>query len=139
MLIYIAIYTAVSLALLGWLAHAITRVANALADCPDMEAGQRAGLRAAALSISTGFIAIGLGGLMAIGGALAGVNAPHVVALLSALGLGALCLGLGFTHAVTLLRGLMMPAPAKAAHAKGPWDAPANAPASGQAPAQAPA
>ena len=136
MLIQLAVFAVISLALLAWLSHAIRRVAKALGACPDMAQGTRAGLEAAALSISTGFLAIGAGGLFVIAGAMAAVDAPAPVALMSALGLGVLCLGLGFTHAVTLLRGLMV---AQAPEPKTPWQAAKPQTPKAPDPAQVPA
>ena len=72
-------------------------------DCPVT----RARARAVSTSVATGFAAIGTGGVIIIGAALPILGEAPVVALMLTLGFAALCLGLGFTHAMGTLRAAL--------------------------------
>lgn len=100
-ILYIA-YFIIALAALGILTHMILRIGALMGDCP--QTGRTA--RSAAITIATGFAAIGLGGVV-----LAAIILPalqtSLVGLLGALGLACLALGLGFTQAVATLRGVV--------------------------------
>ena len=87
------------------LAVMILRIGALMGDCPDSAARART----AALTIATGFAAIGTGGVILIGAAIPVLEASPVGALMIALGSAALCLGLGFTHAVATLRAVTQP------------------------------
>ncbi|MFL4470246.1 hypothetical protein ACERZ8_10300 [Tateyamaria armeniaca] len=88
----------------------ILRVSALVGECPEA----RARAHVVAVSIATGFAAIGGGGVLLIGAALPMmVDAPFAGLMLS-LGFAALCLGLGFTHAMGMLRAALAPAPAPA-------------------------
>lgn len=81
----------------------ILRIGRMLGDCPQTRATARAG----AVTIATGFAAIGAGGVILIGAALPMIPEAPFAAFLLALGFAALCLGLGFTHAVGTLRAVI--------------------------------
>lgn len=93
------------------LAFMILKIGAMIGACPD---SQRVA-KAAGVTIATGFCAIGAGGVVLIGAALPLMPAAPLAGLMAALGLAALCLGLGFTHAVGTLRALVMDAAPKAA------------------------
>ena len=102
MLWVLATYSLISLAVLAVLARMILKIGTLLGTCPE-----RGGVvRAAAVSVATGYSAIGAGGVMLIAGALPLLGHEAALALMAALGLAAICLGLGFTHAVTILRAV---------------------------------
>ncbi len=82
----------------------ILRIGMMIGTCPDT--GPAA--RAAAVTIATGFAAIGAGGVILIGAVLPLTAGQPMMAFLSALGLASLCLGLGFTHAIGTLRAVTM-------------------------------
>jgi hypothetical protein len=103
MLILAVIYLAIALGMLVALAAMILKIGTLLGQCPEA----RHAARAAAVTIATGFCAIGAGGVALIGGALPLVQSEPAAGLLLALGLVALCLGLGFTHAVGTLRAVV--------------------------------
>ena len=81
----------------------ILRIGTLLGDCPQTGAAARAG----AITIATGFAAIGAGGVILIGSILPLLPQEPLVAFFIALGFAALCLGLGFTHAVGTLRAVI--------------------------------
>lgn len=99
-------YFALTTALLLGLAFMILRIGRALGECP--QKGRAA--RAASVTIATGFVAIGMGGVSIIASFLA-MGRPETSVLLFAVGLASLILGLGFTHAITLLRAAVIAAP----------------------------
>lgn len=92
-------YFAVATAALLALAAMILAIGKSLGDCPQTGRAARAG----AISIATGFTAIGAGAVILIAATLPLFDA-NPQATLGALGLACLILGLGFTHAVTTLR-----------------------------------
>lgn len=82
----------------------ILRIGAMIGTCPDTGTATRA----AAVTITTGFAAIGAGGVILIGAVLP-LNAGHpAVAFLCAAGFASLCLGLGFTHAIGTLRVVIL-------------------------------
>lgn len=98
-------YFAVATAALLALAAMILAIGKSLGDCPQTGRAARAG----AITIATGFTAIGAGAVILIAAALPAFgNAPQ--ATLAAMGLACLILGLGFTHAVTTLRHVIVSA-----------------------------
>lgn len=103
MLIYLITYIVLAAAALMALATMILKVGGMLAECPD----QSPATKAAAVTIATGFVAIGAGGMILIGAVLPLMQEEAVAAFLVALGLVALCLGLGFTHAIGTLRAVV--------------------------------
>jgi hypothetical protein len=104
-MIYVAFFAVTLITLLG-LTAMILRIGEALGECP--RTGRAA--RAASVTIATGFVAIGLGGVAIIAAGLAMMNSSGAAALF-AVGLACVTLGLGFTHAVTLLRETVRAAP----------------------------
>ncbi|MGJ8595836.1 hypothetical protein [Sulfitobacter sp.] len=111
MLLLATLYIALSFGALAALATMILRIGALLGECPQSK--QTA--HAAAVTIATGFAAIGAGGVILIGAALPILEQAPLVGFLGALGFAALCLGLGFTQAVGTLRALMQDAQAKVA------------------------
>lgn len=98
----IALYLIFALALLAVLSLTILKIGRGLAACPLH--GPRA--RPAALSIATGYAAIGGGVVFAVAGVLASVGGGLPQGL-GALGFALITLGLGFGHALTTLRDVM--------------------------------
>ena len=98
-----------TLGVLGWM---ILRIGALLGDCPQSQARARA----AAVTIATGYLAIGAGGVIlgAAAAVLAGAGLPVIIGVL---GFVVLCLGLGFTNAVATLRAVIAPQPQPQAEA----------------------
>lgn len=107
------VYIALGFGALAALATMILRIGALLGECPQSRATARAG----AVTIATGFSAIGAGGVILIGAALPLLPTTPLAGFLLALGFAALCLGLGFTQAVGTLRALMYDARPKATDA----------------------
>ena len=101
----LVLYFVFALAFLAALSAMILKISRSLGDCP--QTGRVA--RAAGVTITTGYTAIGSGAVALIGSALPVVQggAP---ATLFAIGFAALVLGLGFTHAITSLRDVVVSA-----------------------------
>ncbi|MEL6960151.1 MAG: hypothetical protein AAGL89_14490 [Pseudomonadota bacterium] len=108
-LIYLIAYAVLSfstLLALGWM---VLRIGGLMGDCP--AARDRA--KAASVTIATGYIAIGAGGVV-LGGAGVVFLGGQLAVALAMLGLVVLCLGLGFSNAISTLRAVLAPpAPAK--------------------------
>ncbi|WP_371226325.1 hypothetical protein [Roseovarius sp. 2305UL8-3] len=102
MLLVLATYTLTSLAGLIVLANMILKIGTMLAGCPK----RGPVIRSAAVTVATGFSAIGAGGVLLIAGVLPLLGNDAALALMAALGLAAICLGLGFSHAITILRAV---------------------------------
>ncbi|MEO0991548.1 MAG: hypothetical protein AAFX00_11420 [Pseudomonadota bacterium] len=107
-MIYFA-YFAVALAALLALASMILKVGTYMGDCPVSSRAAKAG----AVTIATGFLAMGGGAVILIAAVLPLIEVPSV-GLLAALGVACLGLGLGFTNAVATLRAVVADAPARA-------------------------
>ncbi|MFK7754779.1 MAG: hypothetical protein AB8B51_19810 [Sedimentitalea sp.] len=105
MFVLALIYLLLGFGALGVLAVMILKIGALLGDCP--QSVQQA--KTASITITTGFSAIGAGGVILIGALLPVMGANPLTGLLGALGLAALCLGLGFTHAVATLRAVLSP------------------------------
>ena len=103
MFIQILTYLCVSLMVLIALGGMILRIGSHLGDCP---AGKSAA-RTAALTIATGFAAIGTGGIILGTTPLIVLTDGSHAALFGMMGIVSLCLGLGFTHAVATLRAVL--------------------------------
>ena len=84
----------------------ILNIGRMVRQCP--QTGDAA--HAAAVTIATGFAAIGSGGVILIGAALPLLVEMPLVGFMLALGFAALCLGLGFAHAVGTLRAVIVQA-----------------------------
>ncbi|MFT7593289.1 MAG: hypothetical protein ACI8R4_000602 [Paracoccaceae bacterium] len=111
MLILVLTYVILSLGTLITLSGMILKIGTLLADCPQTTPATKA----VAVTIATGFAAIGAGGVILIGAALPVLSGSPVLALMLALGLAALCLGLGFSHALATLRAVLHQATADVA------------------------
>ena len=114
MLIYILAYALISFAALIALCKMILHIGDMMGTCPDTGVAARAG----AVTIATGFAAIGAGGLILICAMMPIYPAAMPAVFLLALGFASLCLGLGFTHAVGTLRAVVNPAKPAPAWAK---------------------
>ena len=99
------LFFAVTLIALMGLATMILMIARALADCPE----NAASARAAGITIATGFLSIGAGGVLLIA-TLPALAPGDDGMLIFAMGLACIMLGLGFTQAVTTLRAVVEPA-----------------------------
>lgn len=84
----------------------ILNIGRMVRACPETGAASEA----AAVTIATGFAAIGGGGVILIGAGLPMLAHSPLTGFLLALGFAALCLGLGFTHAVGTLRVVILEA-----------------------------
>lgn len=102
MLFHISLYIGLSLLMVTAMVLMILKIGKLLGDCP---ASGRAA-RAASVTIATGYGMIGLGGVALIGAASALLD-MGAIGLLPSLGLAALCLGLGFGHAIATLRAVI--------------------------------
>ncbi|MGR3622681.1 hypothetical protein [Pseudophaeobacter sp.] len=102
MLIEITLYLGLALMMLLAMALMILRIGTLLGECP--LSGRAA--KAAAVTIANGYAMVGLGGVILIGAAIPLLEGG-LLALLPALGLVAICLGLGFSHAVATQRAVV--------------------------------
>lgn len=100
------LYVALAFGALVALCIMILRIGAMIGTCPVSGANART----AAVTIATGFAAIGAGGVVLIGAVLPLMAAEPLMGFLLALGFASLCLGLGFTHAVGTLRAVVTPA-----------------------------
>jgi len=108
MLTYAILYIVIATATLTVLSGMILKIGSLIGDCPD----SKRVAKVTSVTIATGYAAIGAGGVICIGAILPLVSQFHEAGLMFALGLAALCLGLGFTHAVSTLRAVVMQGPA---------------------------
>ncbi len=99
----LAVYAVLGTTMLVALCYMLMKIGALMATCP-VNGPQ---IRISALSITTGFATIGLGGLILLAAAILVLAEFEIAALACALGLGALCLGLGFTQAVATLRAVV--------------------------------
>ncbi|UWR23070.1 hypothetical protein [Sulfitobacter sp. S190] len=106
----IVVYLVFGLAALSALVIMILQIGNMLADCPK----NAAAARTAAVTIATGFAAIGGGGIILVAAIMPLGAASPTGAVLAASGFVAACLGLGFTHAIGTLRAVLQDARAEA-------------------------
>jgi len=113
MLIHASIYFIGAASLLAVLTGMILRIGAMMSECPK----NGPAIKTASVTIATGFAAIGAGGIILIVALLAAIPLEPILALLLALGLAALCLGLGFTHAVGTLRLVAVGGPDQTAKA----------------------
>jgi hypothetical protein len=102
MLFHISLYIGLGLVMVTAMALMILKIGKLLGDCP---ASGRAA-RAAAVTIATGYGMIGFGGVALVGSTIPLMD-MGVIGVLPALGFAALCLGLGFGHAVATLRAVV--------------------------------
>ena len=102
-------YFAVTLATLLVLGLMILRIGRAMGSCPQSGAAARI----ASVTVSTGFVAIGLGGILLVAATLPLIEA-EALALFPIMGFACLVLGLGFTHAVRVLKAVVAPPAPKA-------------------------
>ncbi|MCV6586688.1 MAG: hypothetical protein OIF47_14245 [Marinibacterium sp.] len=109
-MIYVLVYLGAALTILAVLCGMILRIGHLMDHCPSGGGATRT----AALTIATGFAAIGTGGVILGCALLVALNDASGTALSGALGLVVLCLGLGFSHAVATLRTVLVPMPADA-------------------------
>ena len=108
---YLIAYLLISFAALGVLCKMILHIGTLLGNCPETGTAARAG----SVTITTGFAAIGAGGLILISAAIPTYTVALPAVFMLALGLASLCLGLGFTHAIGSLRAVVANRPAPAA------------------------
>ena len=102
MLFQICLYLGLGTLMLLAMTLMILKIGSLLGDCPNSAGAARA----AAATIATGYSMVGLGGVVLIGAAIPILDAGFL-ALLPALGLVAICLGLGFSHAIATLRAVV--------------------------------
>jgi hypothetical protein len=98
------IYFALAACALVALSIMIFKIGDALSDCPVTGRAAKAG----SLTIVTGFMAIGAGGVLIFAAReLAALREMDIQGVMAALGISLLCLGLGFSHAVATLRDVV--------------------------------
>lgn len=102
MVYYAVSYLVVETMVVVALAVMILRIGHMLADCPV----RGPMVRAASVTIATGFVAIGLGMVVLLGVAAVAVGLDSPMPLIGAIGFGTLCLGLGFSNAIAVLRNV---------------------------------
>ena len=85
----------------------LMKIGTLMATCPV----NGPAIRISALTVVTGFGAIGTGGVALIGAILPIIAHSGANALLVTLGLALLCLGLGFTQAMTTLQSVVKTLP----------------------------
>jgi hypothetical protein len=102
MLFHISLYIGLGLLMVTAMAVMILKIGKLIGDCP---ASGRAA-KAAAVTIACGYGMIGFGGIALIGSAIPLLE-MGALGILPTLGLAALCLGLGFGHAVATLRAVV--------------------------------
>jgi len=103
MLMLVSIYLLLTLGGLALLSAMILKIGQLVTACPSANPATRA----VAVTIATGFAAIGAGGVILIGALLPTLVDEPILALMLASGMAALCLGLGFSHAVATLRAVL--------------------------------
>lgn len=102
-LLLLAAYAVLAFGTLGVLGWMIIRIGALVGDCPASDARARA----ASLTIATGYLAIGAGGVV-LGGAVAVFVELNLAATIAVLGFIVLCLGLGFSNAISTLRAVVV-------------------------------
>ncbi|HHC29395.1 MAG TPA: hypothetical protein ENK80_02375 [Rhodobacterales bacterium] len=112
----IALTTLVALSLM------ILKIGHSLAACPDSPLS----VRPATLTVTTGFVALGAGGVVLIGACIPAMDLPLASELFLGLGIASIALGLGFSHAIATLRAVTTPLPPPAPR-MGPWEPRVNA------------
>lgn len=106
MLTLALLYIPLALSAVVALTLMILHIGALVGDCPVT----RARAQAVAVTVATGFATIGAGSVIMIGAVLPVLGDAPLVGLMLALGFAALCLGLGFTHAMGTLRAALVPA-----------------------------
>ena len=103
-------YFTIAFGVLAALARMILVIGKGMGQCPQTAPVARAG----AISIATGFLAIGTGGVLLIGALVPSLSGGQAVLMgtLACAGLVSLTLGLGFSHALRVLRALVQGRPA---------------------------
>ena len=113
MIPYALTYLTAGLIIVALLSYMILKIGALMSQCPqgrtDTSAGTNPGARTAAITIATGFAAIGSGGVLLIGAVLPLLADMPELGVVLGLGFVALCLGLGFTQAVATLRSVLSP------------------------------
>lgn len=104
MLTIVILYFNLGLGAVAALVAMILRIGALAGNCPQTR--ERAYVNT--LSIATGFAAIGAGGVLMVGATLPLIAGGLFAALMLPLGFVALCLGLGFTHAMGILRAALV-------------------------------
>ncbi len=109
MLPYALTYLIAGLITVALLSFMILKIGALMSECPQGEADNTPAARTAAITIATGFAAIGSGGVLLIGAVLPLLADMPELGVAIGLGFAALCLGLGFTQAATTLRTVLSP------------------------------
>ncbi len=103
------IYFVAAFAILALLDIIIYRVGSDMADCPKAPPGAKV----AALAVSSGFAAIGAGGVILAAIIVPVFESASIIGLFISLGVVCICLGLGFGQALANLRAVVSPDPAR--------------------------
>lgn len=105
MTLAIVLYFPLAIATLVTLAGMILKVGKSMTTCPDASPA----VAPAALTIVTGFVSMGLGGIVLIGAMMVALELDAAFTLFAGLGLACLTLGVGFSHAIATLRAVTSP------------------------------
>lgn len=100
------LYFLLTLPVLAGLTVAIRAIASKAGECPSTAAAARL----VGASIALGYLTLGGGAVVVLAGLLAALG-PETPNLFFCAGLAIILLGLGFTHALTLLRASLQPLP----------------------------
>ncbi len=103
MLITLATFLGLSVLALVIMVMMILKIADMIGPCPVTAASPRV----VAAPIAASYGAIGLGGILILAAMLPVADDLIQLAAIAALGLVAVCLGLGFTQAVTALKAIL--------------------------------
>jgi hypothetical protein len=106
MTLFALAYVLLAFGALATLCLMILRIGTLMGQCPTTGAAART----AALTIATGYAAIGAGGVILVGALIPLLADAPLMGFLLALGFASLCLGLGFTNAMATLRAALSPA-----------------------------
>lgn len=104
MLTILAIYLGISILGLIIMVAMIIKIADMIGPCPKTGASARV----IAAPIAASYASIGLGGILILAALLPIAGEFGQLSSLAALGLVAVCLGLGFTQAVTALKAILL-------------------------------
>ncbi|SMX45825.1 hypothetical protein [Actibacterium lipolyticum] len=103
MIVAYTLYFALCLLVLIGLATMIMKIGAALGDCPNTGRAAKAG----AISITSGYLAIGFGGCVLIAAIMPALKNLPDAGLFVALGVACIALGMGFSSAATTLREIV--------------------------------
>ncbi len=99
------LYFALSFGILAAMTGMILKIGKAIGNCPQTTNAARA----ASITISTGYLTIGAGGVFLVATILPIIHQSQLNILMLALGIVCVALGLGFSNAIITLRAAIRP------------------------------